>query len=592
MAAPRDRKHIIVTSAPATVAFRPHTPGRRPRPVPVPDRRARGALLKASLKLVEEAAVQRRLQAQEAGLPPLATTPGIYVQFESAPNVDLKVESLEDKRSGTEVVAFSEQVRTTPESVERIQQATVFVPDGAVKNFIKKFESYEATPPEGSPPPAPGTKRVLRHTDTFDRVAAVRAATVRALWTDDATRFPEDDQPVWWEVWLRRVLPTPDDGNEQRREVTRFRAYCEAAGIVVGDRALGFDDRSVVLAFGSRAAFASSLDVLDALAELRSARTLAVGVEKLTNFEQREYVEDLLRRVVRRSGQVPAVCVLDTGVNRGHPLLQTDLAQADMHAVNPGWGTADHDGHGTEMAGLALLGDLHPHVLSNGPVDVVHRLESVKILPPTGSNTPDLYGTITAEAVARPEVQAPDRRRVFSMAITAATSDRGKPTSWSAAVDALAAGRGFDQTTSGLTYVDGVANPRLFVVSAGNVQDPPIDHLGRSDVDAIEDPAQAWNALTVGAHTDLARIVSRPNVSALAPPGELSPWSRTSMTFEQKWPVKPDVVFEGGNLMVNGGSVDMEPLPELNLLTTSHDILAGVNYELPSTTITSPHPGS
>ena len=42
----------------------------------------------------------------------------------------------------------------------------------------------------------------------------------------------------------------------------------------------------------------------------------------------------------------------------------------------------------------------------------------MKILPPTGANDPDLYGAITAQATSRPEIQAPFRRRVFSMAIT------------------------------------------------------------------------------------------------------------------------------------------------------------------------------
>ncbi len=58
---------------------------------------------------------------------------------------------------------------------------------------------------------------------------------------------------------------------------------------------------------------------------------------------------------------------------------------------------------------------------------------------------PELYGAITAEATARPEVQAPRRTRHFSLAVTAEDMrDRGQPTSWPAAIDALAAGRAFD----------------------------------------------------------------------------------------------------------------------------------------------------
>ena len=59
---------------------------------------------------------------------------------------------------------------------------------------------------------------------------------------------------------------------------------------------------------------------------------------------------------------------------------------------------------------------------SAGAIILRHRLESVKILPPVGTNDPDLYGAVTAQATALPEAQAPFRRRVFSMAVTAKTT--------------------------------------------------------------------------------------------------------------------------------------------------------------------------
>ncbi|PRP90283.1 hypothetical protein ENSA5_65780 [Enhygromyxa salina] len=100
---------------------------------------------------------------------------------------------------------------------------------------------------------------------------------------------------------------------------------------------------------------------------------------------------------------MPAVCILDTGVNLGHPLIEGSLTPDDCYALDPTWGTHDHDGHGTEMAGLTLYGDLAPQLEDTGPVVLRHRLESVKILPPRGANDPDLYGAVTAEAASRPE---------------------------------------------------------------------------------------------------------------------------------------------------------------------------------------------
>ena len=189
------------------------------------------------------------------------------------------------------------------------------------------------------------------------------------------------------------------------------------------------------------------------------------------------------------------------------------LLPADLHACDPAWKSVDHDGHGTEMAGLALYGDLAAFVRSSGPAILRHRLESVKILPPPpGQNRPELYGAITAEAVSRVEIKAPTRRRGFSLAVTAdANGNLGKPTSWSAAIDALAAGRSFDPSPKGLAYLaDDKEGPRrLFVVCAGNVNTTEIDHLARSDTEEIREPGQAWNALTVGACTELVNLDPR-----------------------------------------------------------------------------------
>src|SRR5262249_38326938 len=156
-------------------------------------------------------------------------------------------------------------------------------------------------------------------------------------------------------------------------------------------------------------------------------------------------------------------------------------------------------------------GDLAAALASRSPIHLRHRVESVKILPPTGANPPELYGAVTAQSVTRPEVNAPHRLRAFSLAVTATDErDRGQPTSWSAALDPLAAGRSLDPASQGLVYLDGMEEEarRLFVVSAGNVSHDHLEvaHLDRSDVEAVHDPAQAWNALTVGASTDRAAI--------------------------------------------------------------------------------------
>jgi hypothetical protein len=485
--------------------------------------------------------------------------PGIYIQFESPPGVELKLESLENRKRGIELVAV-QRTRVEAEG-PAVQLATVFVPDGSLRHFFSRFEEYERERTSKGEP---------RHKDMVDRIAALRKATLRALWTDADEAYPAESETIWWEVWLRR-----HGGNE----LQRLLEFAEQSNLEVGERRLAFDDRIVILVRGTAADLSASLDVLNDFAELRKAKESGALFADMPAEEQAQWTADLRGRTVLPAADAPAVCILDTGINRAHPLLEDLIDVADATSVDPAWGSHDDGGgqpsrgHGTEMAGLAAYGDLIPVLTSRAAVHMHHRLESVKILPPVGTNSPELYGAITAQAVARPEVSASMRARVFSLAVTATDErDRGQPTSWSAAVDALAAGRTFDPATSGLVYLDEPeeAARRLFVLSARNVDALQVRHLDRSDVEPVHDPAQAWNALTVGAFTEKAAITDGNAFNGwapVAPAGDLSPWSTTSVIFQERWPIKPEVVFEGGNVAVSGQDFHTS-LPELCLLST------------------------
>lgn len=557
MAAPRNRKHILVPGPPAAEDYKPH--GRKfdvTKPAPPASRVKHGKALERELKAAVALAKTRR---NESGIEVHGAVPGVYVQFESRPDVPLQVSSLEDLRQGIEVVAVSHSTTDEP-SPRHIERATVFVPDGKVRHFLERFESYSKTTPK--------KRRERRYEDMIDPVATLRLATLRGLWTDTPEAYPDEGESIWWEVWLRR-----HDG----RELERLMEFAAVQDVEVASRRLMFDDRLVTLVRSKPAQLASSIDVLNDVAEVRKAKDTAAVFVDMGPEDQGAWAQELRDRVTPPSPLAPAVCVLDTGVTRGHPLLEASLDVADCHSCDPAWGTHDHQGHGTAMAGLALYGDLTPVLAGTQQVTLRHRLESVKMLPPVGHavNPPDLYGAVTAEAASRAEIQAPERLRTFSMSISATDErDRGQPTSWSAAVDALAAGRSFDPSTKGLDYLDAGDTPtrRLFVLCAGNVDGSTLDvaHLDRSDTDAIHDPGQAWNALTVGALTEKA-VIHDPKWASWQPvarPGELSPWSTTGVTFADAWPIKPDVVFEGGNTVKNVKDEVNFPCPDLSLLST------------------------
>jgi Subtilase family len=171
---------------------------------------------------------------------------------------------------------------------------------------------------------------------------------------------------------------------------------------------------------------------------------------------------------------------------------------------------------------------------------------------------PKLYGAITRESATRPEVTRPERPRIHCMAISSVNgTNRGRPSSWSAAIDQLAYGHNFQ---------------RLFVVSTGNIRQgiSRASYPTLNDIEPVENPAQAWNALAVGAYTEKQQIVD-PTFTGWAPiasVGGISPCSRTSVSWERKWPIKPDVVLEGGNHAHLGASVDTPD--DLGLLSTHY----------------------
>jgi hypothetical protein len=89
----------------------------------------------------------------------------------------------------------------------------------------------------------------------------------------------------------------------------------------------------------------------------------------------------------------------------------------------------------------------------------------------------------------------------------------------------------------------------------------------------IQEPAQSWNALTIGAYTQKSIISEEifEGYEPIAPSGGLSPYSRTSIVWDKKWPIKPDVVFEGGNLARKEEEIDSPT--DLSILSISNDPL-------------------
>src|SRR3546814_8669786 len=86
----------------------------------------------------------------------------------------------------------------------------------------------------------------------------------------------------------------------------------------------------------------------------------------------------------------------------------------------------------------------------------------------------------------------------------------------------------------------------------------------RNSEHRLESPAQAVNALTVGAATERQSDAWQ----GFAPVGDLCPSSRTSQTWEQHDAYKPDIVMEGGNHILDDDPLFSRATNHTLLLTT------------------------
>lgn len=474
----------------------------------------------------------------------------LTLTFESDPGFPLAFESLDLPASNINLLSVSKDA-------EGRTLATVRVPQDKIALLLGKLEAYRDNDP--ARPLAEGEKRKRDNRKLAESISQIRRATLREFWTDPPEDFPAQDEVITWEVWLRRE---PDAEEEQQTEAVLRNAQDDFGYEVVSDT-LDFVDRSVLLVRATATQLAAGASILGIIAEVRKAKRTAGFFDALPAADQHGHIDGLNGRVQAPALDLPVVGLLDTGVNRGHPLLATLVPDANLHTYKQDWGVHDTGPHGTGMAGLALYGDLTPLLGGNGAVELTHRLESLKLINEDDEHDEHLYGAVTIEGVSRLEV-TPDPRRLFCMAITTDGKDRGRPTSWSAAIDNLAAGVIND-------------TKRLIIISAGNTTDPA-NYPADNQTSSVQDPAQAWNALTIGGTTDKVIIDGQvnPGYTPLAEQGDLAPASTTSLVWptSPRWPFKPDIVVEACNM---GRAANAGPLylPELCVLTTSDTFLAG-----------------
>ncbi|WP_018923559.1 S8 family peptidase [Salsuginibacillus kocurii] len=473
----------------------------------------------------------------------LPTRQGTYIEFESSPDFKLVSKSLEDRLQGIRLL----NVRTQTVNDKEVIRATVYVPKGKENTYLKKIDAYlEEETPTGKPKNQP----------LINSIEGVKLAVLESFWPVSQVRWIPNEDAEWCEIWL--------SGEQEEIEIRFREIIISQLNLPIQDETLRFPERTVLLVKANREQLEEIILMSDDVAEIRKAAEVNSFFIDLPNREQAEWAKDLHERIDFDNESDVSICILDTGVNNGHLLIEPLLKDEDRLTFKDDWGKDDHSGHGTKMAGVSAYGDLRKALESHHNIKILHNLESSKILPRDGENDPKLYGAITSESVSQQIINNPHKKRVICMAVTAPKYETGdgSPSSWSAAIDELTSG-----------YID--EEQKLFIVSAGNIgNNTEWENYPESNYSlSVQNPGQSWNALTVGAYTEKTEVDSKEyeGMEIVAPNGGLSPFSSTSLVWDNKWPIKPEILLEGGNALRD--STTCYTSEELSSLTTHHQPL-------------------
>lgn len=385
------------------------------------------------------------------------------------------------------------------------------------------------------------TGRKPNNFNFFESMPKIAVTSVEDLWFSKRELMRPGEQGRL-ELWV----PTASEA--------RLREVLEIVGLKA-PKAVNYRGVRVLRVEAGRDEF-ERLALSATIAQLRPASALSNTTMLAPAGVQMAVVEAASNRVTPADADVPHTCLLDTGLGNAHPLI---AASTSSRLAVAGSNVDDNDGHGTNMAGLALYHNLSGHLQSNDQLEFHTRLESVLV----HSDDPMISQLLPAERLERAVSLAENNADVprtfcFAMNAPSEASDGGFA-SLSCAIDKLA---------------QDVAKPRLFCVAAGNLEGQPLltDYQALNDITPLMTPAQAWNALTVSACTDLDSVPD--THSGVAKAGDLSPWATTAVNWDSKHraAAKPDVVYEGGNRMSDKVSGDCANHPDLCVLTTSKDV--------------------
>jgi hypothetical protein len=475
----------------------------------------------------------------------------IYIEFVSEWGTKLDFDKFDKDGVRKSKILF--QLLKTEEEEREIENKKEFrysllvvVNENGVSEFIKKIKQF-------LDPSKDSEKGNFKNQALLNNISRIEIATLKSFWVDEPEiPFPNENENIWWEVWFRKAENYQD-------KLVHVYNNLEIIGCQIGQSQIELAEYIVKLVKGTSKQLSDSLMLLDNLAELRKPQEIANFIESFQ--DRREWLNDLKDRTEKKFNENSVlICILDTGINNKHPLLKDFVSDKNLHSYNESWGFQDsypNGGHGTGVAGLALYGDLTDALSSSENFKIYHGIESYKIFNNIQEDE-KFDGPKFEDAVSTSFINNPDNLRIFCLTILRNNVFKGRPSVGSATIDKICFGKELGQ--------------QLFIVSGGNVEiNKHDDYPKLNELQCISDPGQAYNALTVGTYTRKDKINISTGHWALAENGAMSPSNSTSILFDNSWPNKPDLVFEGGNRSTDG--ILTSDHSELRLLTTDSEFL-------------------
>ncbi len=431
------------------------------------------------------------------------------------------------------------------EEDEHEEEVTVFLPQENNRWFTKKLTEYNREPEVIVDENGGVRRRNRKNKKLVNAVSEIHAAELKHFFSspEELRLLVDGEVARVVEVWF----------SEELYDEAGVHVKLAALGVEHGVRTLAFNSVAILLVKVTSLQLQQVLHALSGITEFRLYRSPSVLLGT-GEIEAEEWEQIIKNDVIRAENPLVRIAVLDTGINPHHRLLADYLPSERCLSAIASGNTFDQENHGTGIASLALYGDLTDVIYNKQRVRVTSDLTSVKMLSLNEGerNLPEMYALITEDAI---HLGRDSGASILCSAVTDRDTEvaDAKASSTSSAIDD--------------TLYNNGACDSILLISAGNVertgglQYPDYLYLRN-----IQDPAQAWNAITVGAYTNKVAI-SDPNyrgLNAIAPADGLSPFSSTSIQWGAN-AIKPEIVMEGGNA-VRGIEDSLDTPDDLSLV--------------------------